>query len=178
MSRGVMAYAVDLDQIRALLEVPSEQAMTRTMRGNDAAELEVLRTIVGGGAPVLPASEYAHMLERLCDRLGRTLPNNSLSPGSWQLLQSIVQTTPAAFVAQGLDTKKLFFGGPPVHLPAVEDYPVMGHLDLPELRRVATLLESVDLTSSEPEADDALADIADWVVMAVAANQGIVSFYY
>jgi|JI10StandDraft_1071094.scaffolds.fasta_scaffold355463_1 hypothetical protein len=178
MSRGVMPYAVSLEQLRELLEVPSEQARAATMRGNDAAELEVLRTMVSGGAPVLPASEYAHMLERLCHKLGRILPNNSLSPGSWQLLESIARTTPAPFVAQGLDTKKLFFGGPPVHLPPVQDYPVMGHLDLPELRRVATLLESVDLTSPEPEADDALADIADWVVMAVAANQGIVCFYY
>ncbi len=103
MSYGIMAFAVDLDQIKAVIGSKDEQLLSRLQQSLSA---KLFRLVAEGeegesltGSTVLGqlirgeeydrswyyAHVYGYVLKYLCDHFGRSLPNSEWCPmrGEW-----------------------------------------------------------------------------------------------
>ncbi|WP_328393289.1 DUF7691 family protein [Nocardia sp. NBC_00416] len=185
MGYGVMAYAVDIEVLRApsafmaeprdYLDQMVNMSMSMDRPDGFAEALEELffsrpRTGTDG-------SVYGYALESLCERAGTALPNAYWYPVG----ESWFRTVHDALGEIGVqfDPGDLVYSGSPVVLPEIVDFPGIGHLAHAELTPVAQALASADLSAiADDRVTQSIAEMRDWVRFCADHGYDLVSFYH
>lgn len=191
MSYGVMAYAVDIDKVKALCGSGDNQTR-RAVCGRFRADISrtneyfdlpgdkgapnlftAIEHLVMGGDKPLRGYLYGYGFKYIVEFLaGRMLDNGPLYPCNSTYL---FDTVDPALKATGADlsTSDLIYGGAPVSFPAPDDFPGIGYWSAEEVAAAEEPLRTVgDDTIEQVRA------IADWVTRAKSRGQGIIGFYH
>lgn len=151
MSYGVHAYAIDLEALgkvagsgNAVLAKRLVKRFARELEQIDDADFEpgptsaedVLTRLVVDGVPARaaedePAYKWGYALELVCRELAEPLPNRVFSGMGGELFDAMDAALKAARSKRGVSA--IFFDGPPLALPEIEDFPSIGHLNPAEL---------------------------------------------
>jgi hypothetical protein len=146
---AVHAFAIDLDRLR------------------DA--LDRLRAARGAGL----GDGYA--LERLCGDVGARLPTRA-----WSAMHlDVFADVDAALAAQGLPVTLAprFEAAPPVALPPIDDFPMIGHVSAQEVASLRAELAGVDLDRAG-EAGELIGEFQAWLGEAATRGLALIFFYY
>ena len=105
---------------------------------------------------------YGYTLEALCKTFGGHLSNSCWypAPSSW------FDTVRDALAEVGVrfDPNDLIYSGPPVKLPPIDDFPVIGCLRRDEATPVAEALDAADLSAiSDPGVAESVAELHGWL---------------
>lgn len=187
MGYGVMAYAVDIDTVRAVCGGGDDRRRRaicgrfrgEIMRFDDEFELsnergeENLFTAIGqlvmGGEKPLEGYLYGYGFKYIVEFFGRFLDNGPFYPCPSSYLSEqvdpAIKATGAAVSMSGL-----VFGGAPVAFPAPDDFPGIGYWSAAS---VAASVEPLRAGTTEE-----VRTIAGWTAQAAALGQGIVGFYH
>ncbi len=176
MSRGVMLYSVPPERLRQALGSRASALKAGLKLGSDPQSQATARFIDEGSVPDCDSGVRIHAFERLCEYLGRSLPNSSVSPVKLDFLEKVDQELER--VSFCLSLSKLIYGGGPLSLPPADDFPTVGHADarlveLADEQRRAGLLKSGD-----EEIASVFAELSDWVEVAAARKDMLVGFCY
>lgn len=143
---------------------------------DDPESQAAARFIDEGAVPDCDPGVRIHAFERLCDYLGRSLPNSSVSPVRLELLDVVDEELERVNFC--LTMAKLIYGGGPLHLPWADDFPTVGHAD-------ARLVELADgqrraglLKSGNERVADVFVELSEWIEIAAARKDMLVGFSY
>jgi len=176
MSRGVMIYSVPPERLRQALGSGAAALKQGLKLGSDPQSLATARFIDEGSVPDCDPGVRIHAFERLCEYLGRILPNSSVSPVKLDFLDKVdAELEQASFC---LTLSRLIYGGGPLGLPPADDFPTVGHADarrveLAEQQRRAGLLKAGD-----EDVESVLIELGEWVEVAAARKDILVGFCY
>jgi hypothetical protein len=176
MSRGMMVYCVPPERLTQALGSRAAALKQGLKLGNDVQSRATARFIDEGAVADCDPGVRIHAFERLCEYLGRALPNSSVSPVKLEFLDAVdAELTQASFC---LTLSKLIYGGGPLGLPPADDFPTVGHADarlveLAEEQRRAGLLKSGD-----EDVANVLLELGDWIEIAAARKSMLVGFCY
>lgn len=192
MGYNVQAYAVDLKRLRDVVG-SGDAALIAALVAEHARELtsvdelnppapptatEAVAALIHGRMPSGEVNfKYGYALELACRQLGQALSNQHWSAmnGEW------FDTVEDAYLELGGQTKicnDIFWSGPPVELPFIDDFPAIGTLQAERVGPLLAALEAaLDGARSSPESA-ALYEIAEWLRIAERDSLGIVTFYY
>ena len=197
MGYGVMAYSVDLEKIRRIIGSGDEDQARRygdsyveSDRHGDLARM-VEKASPDGGALTLrdiarhmvmgePYADrvgfgYAYFLKHLCELHGRFLDNSAWYPVPMDFFDEMDR----ALADAGIDfsTSDLVFGGSPVDLPHIDDFPGIGYLEHKDLagpeEELAT--KGPDLA---PPYDGPVYDLFQWIAHTHSGGRSLVCFYH
>ena len=124
--------------------------------------------------------QYGTVLEILCWHFGTLLPNEAFSGMRWEWADEIEEALTEAgvpsevFALQG----HLMCRGAPLAIPAPEDFPSIGFLKLAEIGPALQAIESADIASLDPEQQEAVVEITDWLEACIKAQTDLVCFYH
>lgn len=191
MGYNVQAYAIGLEQLRAVIG-SSDEARIGALLDTYARELDDIEQIDASAPSATDAVraliagrmedgevnfKYGYALELLCRELGQQLPNEfwSAMNGEW------FDAVDDAFAELGGGTKlcsEVFWSGPPVDLPFIDDFPAIGAV-LPEQvpPLVAAMTSALSSAPSTREVS-ALRELLEWLRTAERDGRGIITFYY
>lgn len=200
MGYGVMAYAVRLERVAgcvgardplllaALLEdfrtartIDTLLADAVTGDGEPPDAREVLRHLVMD-EPARPGLgfAYGYCFQHICDRYGEPLDNSAWYPIGFDFVEEVqAELGRQGVTDDALSVADLVWGGAPVPLPPIEDFPGIGHL--PRARIPATLatLDRVDLgRDMDPDIRAGLVGLNRWLTDCVATDRDLVCFYH
>ena len=68
-------------------------------------------------------------------------------------------------------------GGPPVALPPPDDFPAVGFVENDVVARAHAFTEAESPTLEDPDLDQVLVDLAEWLAVAASRGWGLVAFY-
>jgi len=178
MSYVLQPYIIDLkaltsaigskDQVLLQSVIESDpEAFEEVLGGREIQPLQALGDLVMG-APCNPEQGHAYgqALERLCAHLGSGLPLRH-----WDAVRD------AALSATGVD-KILEESGPPVKLPRVDDFPIIGHIPA---EKVVMTMKEMRLRLQNCRDDgvtDLLEEFIEWLDQAEAEKKGLVLIYH
>jgi hypothetical protein len=176
MSRGVMIYSVPPERLRQALGSRASALKAGLKLGSDPQSQATARFVDEGAVPDCDAGVRIHAFERLCEYLGRSLPNRSVSPVKLEFLEKVDQELEQLSFCLGIS--KLIYGGGPLRLPPADDFPTVGHADerlveLADEQRRAGLLKSRD-----EEVESVFVELGDWIEVAAARKDMLVGFCY
>ncbi len=191
MGYNVQAYAIGLEQLRSVIG-SSDDALVAMLVGRYARELEAIEDIDASQPSAADAVcaliagrmqdgevnfKYGYALELVCRELGERLPNEYWSAMNSEWFDAVDD----AFADLGGGTKlcsEVFWSGPPVDLPFIDDFPAIGAV-LPE--QVPSLAASVgEALSRAPSTREVSAprELHDWLRAAEREGRGLITFYY
>jgi hypothetical protein len=200
MGYGVMAFAVDLDAIRADIGSKSQEALALygAKLENDGELAEMIRSHSdeGDGAPTPhdllrhlimgePYDEglgfaYAYCFKHMVDVRGQFLDNSAWLPIRLDHLDKVQ----AALTAAGVD-EKLFsiqaaiWSGPPIALPPIDDFPGIGVVSKERIAPAQAAVAGVDVDKIDD--DDVRASVQSlhgWLTLCVQLKRDLVCFYH
>ncbi|GAB1639601.1 hypothetical protein [Krasilnikovia sp. MM14-A1259] len=199
MGYGVMAWAVDLDRVRAEIgsgdttlaqrygasfteRHPAVQALIDDVTGDRTAITlsEVARHMIMGE----PYDErigfaYGYFLEHLCDLQGTFLDNPRWMPVPVDWCQRVDEALAGAgLLADGFSTFNLVFGGSPVPLPRIDGFPGIGYQEYGSLEEPARLLAGAGAADIAEEFQDAAYDVFQWLSEAHQSRRSVVAFFH
>ena len=178
MSYSVSVYAVDLFLLRSVLDNPHHPARGTLNADVGTAEGRALSALLGGPRPQgLTAADLAYALERLCDRLGRRVGSNGLSGIRSAFLEGAYRVIDPVYAPTGFSLQRLVEGGPPVALPPPDDFPAVGFVENDVVARAHAFTEAESPTLEDPDLDQVLVDLAEWLAVAASRGWGLVAFY-
>ncbi|OJF11318.1 hypothetical protein BG844_27030 [Couchioplanes caeruleus subsp. caeruleus] len=194
-----MAWAVDLDGLRAEIGNGDDALAKRygasfTAHHDDVQELiddvtddgpavtlaDVARHMIMGE----PYDErigfaYGYFLEHLCDVQGRFLDNARWMPVPVDWCERVDEALASAgLLAEGFSTWDLVFGGAPVPLPRIDDFPGIGYREYGSLQEPAHLLAGAALADIAEEYKDAAYDVFQWLSHAHDSGCSVVAFFH
>lgn len=191
MSYSVQAYAVDLARLQQVIG-SHDDALVSTLVTEHAEELDAVddvdpslpsardavAALIAGRLESGPVNfKYGYALELVCRQLGRPLSNERWSAmnGEW------FDTVEDAFLA--LEGKRkicneVFWSGPPVALPFIDDFPAIGHVTADAVEPLADELEQALEPARNTAAAAALRELLGWLRLAAQRKLGLVTFYY
>lgn len=178
MSYSVSVYAVDLPLLRSVIAHPAHPARAALVLDLGTPEGRALSVLLGG-APQrgVTAADLGYALERLCDALGRRLGGNGLSGIRSAFLEAAYAAVDPIYAPTGFFLRKLVEGGPPVPLPVPDDFPAVGFVESDVVARAHAFTESEAPTLEDPDLDQVLVDLAEWLAVAASRGVGLVAFY-
>ncbi|MDZ4834714.1 MAG: hypothetical protein SGJ27_13130 [Candidatus Melainabacteria bacterium] len=182
MSYSIAVYAVDINKIKQVCG-SNDQELLATIKRQHAERLEDADEWfvdeIKAGAPSLFdavsalvlkqemnkdfAFQYGYALEVLCNQFGQQIDSEfeSMSGGYfWELPDSI---------------QSLVTTGAPVVIPAIEDFPTIGHKSLSDVRQELGAQPKFDPDSDEGEAFKHYVQILQSINM---LNTDLIAFYY
>lgn len=192
MGYNVQAYAIDLERLRAAVG-SGDEALLATLTREHAHALEEIDRLdppgVISAADALAALihgrmhsgesnfKYGYALELACRALGQPLSNEHWSAmhGEW------FDAVEDAFTALGGKTKvsnDVFWSGPPVELPFIDDFPAIGTVPAEGVKPLLAELEAALEKARGSQENAALRELLGWLRIADRDALGIVTFYY
>ncbi|GHJ42968.1 hypothetical protein Cs7R123_03100 [Catellatospora sp. TT07R-123] len=187
MGYGVMAYAVDIDNLVALCG-SGDDRMRRAICGrfrsdiqrtndelgwsNERGEPSVFTAInhlVMGGERTLDGAMYGYGFKVIVEFSGRFLDNSPFYPCPSRHLSDTVDVELAGLGAT-IRMIDLIFGGAPVEFPAPDDFPAIGHWSAAKVAANVEPLRAAASTEAKT--------IAGWLDKASAAGRGVIGFYH
>ena len=195
MGYNVRAYAVDLDRLRSLVGSGDESLIATLVSEHAHTLREVDRLDLGTAESAPSAAEalaqlvhgrmddgesnfkYGYALELACRQLGQELSNQYWSQmhGEW------FDAVEDAFTELGGKTKvsnDVFWSGPPVELPFIDDFPAIGTVRAEGVRPLLAELDDALTKARSSQAHAALRELHGWLLIADRDALGIVTFYY
>lgn len=207
MSYCVTAIAVDLDEVRAVLGSKDEVLAARLREalaggldqidrmlahhleddededGNPPEPLttaDVLRHLVMG-EPYRDdfGFAYGYCFEALCLHFGDFLDNRHWSAMRGEWFDTVQKALARAGVAERqFSVNGLFFRGPPIDLPEIDDFPGIGYLTKAEIPTARAALAAADLSAAtDPAAAEAIEQILSWLDACARSNRDLVCTY-
>lgn len=149
------------------IRMPFERAMSDLLHGNE------LRSDCG--------DLYGYALEMLCQHYGRRFLSNEC----WSAMRiEWAETVDAALQYAGVDEQKLsacnhiMFRGPPIAIPAADDWPSIGYLRQSEISPALQALDAADLSELDEEVSAAIAELRGWLKTCQERGCDLVCFCY
>jgi hypothetical protein len=207
VSYCVNAIAVDLDEVRAALGSKKKALLAKLQKelaggleqiddmlqdhiendtdedGNPPEPLttaDILRQLVMG-EPYRKefGFAYAYCFEALCEHFGESLNNGEWSAMRSEWFETVRRELKKAGVnEEGFSMNKLFFRGPPVKLPEIEDFPNVGYLTKSEVAQARAALAKADLSKvKNKEAVAAIEQIRSWLDECAKSDRDLVCTY-
>lgn len=177
MSYAVSAYAVDLALLRGVVAQPHHPARAKLSFDVGTPEGLALAALLGASPPsrVTP-SDLGYALQNLCNQLGRSLGGNGLQGIRSAFLESAETAIDSIYAPVGFSLRKLVEGGPPVPIP-LDDFPAIGFVEADVVARAHAFTVANDPTHPDPDIDQVLVDLAEWLAVASSLHCGLVAFY-
>lgn len=203
MGYGVTAYAVRLDLVVACFGARDRQLLTALL--DDFGQEHAIDRMVAGarppdraGPPVPTARDlvrhlvmdepvhpgigfaYGYCFKHICERYGESLDNSAWYPVTFDF----VEETQAELSRQGVSEDMfsiadLVWGGVPVRLPPIDDFPGIGHLPHTRVPAVLATLGTVDTGRvTEPKVRAGLRTLVDWLTSCRHGGRDLVCFYH
>ncbi len=175
MSRGVMIYSVPPERLRQALGSRASALKAGLKLGSDPQSQATARFIDEVRCRTAMRAS-ASAFERLCEYLGRSLPNSSVSPVKLEFLEKVdAELEQLSFC---LSLSRLIYGGGPLGLPPADDFPTVGHADARRVELAEEQRQSGILKSSDQEVESVLIELGDWIQVAAARKDMLVGFCY
>jgi hypothetical protein len=199
MGYGIMAYAIDSDEIRKAVGSRSQEALEAYQAdfANDAAEIDEL---VGDfeGEPVPTAQEalrqlvmgepmddrvgfvYAYCLKHLCNAHGEFLDNGAWYPAGYPHLERVQEALDVAGVPrETIAISQLTAGESPIPIPVVDDFPGIGFLARPAVRAAFDALARVNTAAiGDDDVRESLVALKGWLQTCRDQNRDLICFYH
>jgi hypothetical protein len=197
-----MAFAVDLDRVRGLVGGAeprfADQAVEIFARREAIAEM-LAEVPVAPGAPPVPGPHevmtqvlagetgddragfaYAYAVETLVSMYGIRLDNSGWYPMPMDWIGRVQEELKRFGVAEAqLPLTTLIWGGSPIPIPRVGDFPGVGHLEAGEVRAAHASMAAVRPDQiGDPDLRAAVERLADWLSAASVWGRGLVAYYY
>src|SRR5690606_1020961 len=120
---------------------------------------------------------YVSALELACRELGTQLSNRHWSAMHGEWFDSVDD----AFADLGGKSKlcnDVFWSGPPVELPFIDDFPAIGTVPADRVAPLASELELALAKARPSQETSSLRELLEWLKIAQRTGGGIVTFYY
>jgi hypothetical protein len=184
MSRSLHVYATHFPAVRAVLG-SQDRALVKTLsRGGDAPELTGALEEIVGRAPGSASAPWrsspvwlTFAQERLCEAHGRALPNDGVSGTSLSRLEELDRGLTATGLSVSLESL-MYGGGPLKGLPWPDDFPSMGHWTPEETAALRDAYGRLKPESEDPDVDEVLVMLGEWLERSQARDHGLVGVYY
>lgn len=191
MGYSVQAYAVAHERLREVIG-SGDEALIDALVGRYARELDAIDEIDSAGPSAREAVaalvrgrmedggvnfKYGYALELLCRELGETLSNDGWSAMNGEWFDSVDD----AYADLGGGTKlcsEVFWSGPPVDLPFIDDFPAIGAVAPDRVAPLASAMTSALSRASGSREVTALRTLLAWLRTAEREGRGLVTFYY
>ena len=127
--------------------------------------------------------QYGYALKILCHFCGDMLANNRVYPLAMDSFDAIDRAWAKIGLNDILRMSRLVYGGSPIQLPVINDFPTIGYLTAAECELANNRLfddrgiPQFDLTSPNFPIP-VLNQIASWISIAAEMQQGIICFYH
>jgi hypothetical protein len=200
MGYGVMAYAVRLEQIAgcvgardplllsALLEdFRAARAIDELLAGATDGDGEpptardVLRHLVMD-EPSKPGIgfAYGYCFKHICERYGEFLDNAAWYPIGFDFVEEVqAELARQGVTDDALSVADLVWGGAPVPLPPIDDFPGIGHLPRARIPAALATLAAVDLAkAADPEVRAGLTELSGWLTECAHTDRDLICFYH
>jgi hypothetical protein len=203
MSYGIMAYAIDLDEIRAVIGSRSQQALETYEAdfAHDAAAIDEFledHAEEGEGEPLPTARDalrqlimgepmdervgfaYAYCLKYLCDAHGEFLDNGAWYSVRTAFLEQVQNALDGAGVApETISVARLTAGGSPIAIPDVEEWPGIGFLARDAIRGALDSLARVNPAEiADGHVRDSVKQLTEWLSICRDQNRDLICFYH
>lgn len=197
MGYGAMAWAVDLDRVRSTIG-SGDAALVQRYGVSFTDRYDELQQSVQdttSGAVTLadvarhmimaqPYDDrigyaYGYFLEHLCDRLGTFLDNQAWMPVPVDYCERVDNAlADAGLLADGFTTSGLVFGGAPVPLPRIDDFPGIGFREFGTLEEPAQRLSYAATAEIDTGFINAACDVFQWLSQAHSTGRSVVVFFH
>lgn len=174
MSCAVMAYAVDLEELKKILRSGWQDLKLDDDVSDDLSV--AYRELIDGLNTTRNEQNYVDVFELLCRQFGRLLPNDGLSPICTSHFDNVNEVLKSYQL--GFDLKQVVYGGIPIDHPILGKSSSLGYVSAEILSNAIKLLDGKSIESEDAEIDDALFNIENWLEIAVARKLDIVGFFY
>jgi hypothetical protein len=127
--------------------------------------------------------QYGYALELLCHFCGDRLANDLVYPLAIDQFEAIDRAWVQLGLSDILKMSRLVYGGAPVRLPVIDDFPTIGYLTAAECELANNRLfdeqgtPQFNLTSTIFPIP-IVNQIANWISIAAEMQQGIICFYH
>jgi hypothetical protein len=179
MSYGISVYCCDLARFAEKLSIEriaetDVWLRQQKMRDDDCAHILAFVR----GRPIAPSHATHHAFERMIERLGRPLPNAFVSPIAHATFAKVDACLANAKLPIALTT--LCFGGSPAGLSITGDNdPGVGVWSAERVSTAQRYFEEQGFPeTADPEVEEVLTDISEWLEIASLRREGIVGYYY
>jgi hypothetical protein len=123
------------------------------------------------------AAEYAAVLDAICWVLGTIMDNSEVAPAPLEHFEDVDQVLRERGLYDQVSMWQLIFSGPPIDLPALEDFPAIGHMTPASVAAAHRALAREDWSTAPDDLQPTLQLLSTWIKDASAHHEGIVCFY-
>ena len=201
MGYGVMAYAVPLELVSGCVgardpgllatlladfgAAPAIDELLADARSPASEDLPTARELLRHLVMDEPARSglgfaYGYCFKYLCDRYGEFLDNSAWYPIGFDFVEEVQAELGRQGISDDvLSVADLVWGGAPVPLPPIDDFPGIGHLTRARVPTARAILAGVDLTRvADPGVRSGLSGLAGWFDDCLRAGLDLVCFYH
>lgn len=201
MGYGFMAYAIDLDALKAIVGSGKQPALDEALAdfGNEAAGIDALLESHSDETNPLPTARdalrqlimgerlddrigfaYAYCLKHLCQVHGEFLDNSTWYPAPPPFLDEVQTALEGAGVPrQTFSVDRLSDGGSPIPIPPVDDFPGIGFVARPAVREAFDALSRVKLDDiADDDVRESIVGLTGWLATCRDRNCDLVCFYH
>lgn len=176
MSYTLVPYMIDLAKLRATIG-SKDAGLIKSIAKKDpkifAADNyepvtvgQACEHLVMGGKLVKKAGhQYGYALAKLAEHVGKRLSIDMWSGVGW-----------AAMEDSGV--ARIMESGPPVKLPKINDFPVIGFLDSGRVTDMVEKMGDEGLTNENDELEELLKEFEAWLRKTAKAKKDLLLFYY
>jgi hypothetical protein len=190
---GAMVWSVDLDLLRTDIG-SGDRALARRYGAGFAERYHHLQEDVGDAVTLTDVARhmimgepyadqvgfaYGYFLQFLCDVHGTFLDNRSWMPVpvdfSGRLDEVLAE---AGLLADGFSVTGLMFGGAPVPLPRIDDFPGIGYYEHGALKEAADQLARAGVIDLPDEYGSPAYFVFQWLAQAHDEGRSLVGFFH
>ncbi|REE96211.1 DUF7691 family protein [Thermomonospora umbrina] len=187
MGYGIMPYAVDVNVLRSPHKYAADPddflAWIQDRHCTDdeweaGPTRQALRELFYGEPHTgTEGHTYGYALKALCSTFGSLRDNGSWYPFGSGWPETVRNAL--ADVGVKFDPEDLMYSGPPVPLPSIDDFPVIGHVLRDELRPTFEALNAADLSPiGDRQVVEAITELHGWMRHCVENDYDLVCFYH
>jgi len=124
------------------------------------------------------ANFYVAALELIVEELGGTmLDNAAVAPAAPDHFTAVDAALAERALTATVSMQELVFGGPPIKLPAWDDFPQVGHLSPKQVQAARGVIRAHDWASFPANVQETLATVDRWIDEAAGHKEGLICFY-
>lgn len=184
MGYGILPYSVDIEHLRAPSTFTSESeeffdwmaTIHRSTIDSPSRRSALRELFFSTPTTGFDGSDYGHALRVLCERFGGALDNEFWYPigSSWfDTVRDCLHELGVAF-----DPHQLTSSEPPVPLPPIDDFPVIGYLSHTQLAPIARTFDAADLSTIKDRfLAGSVRELQMWVRSCLERECDLVTFY-
>jgi hypothetical protein len=198
MSAGFIPYSVDVEWLEKNLRQPNndklhkelttsrffKERMRRLAVDFDLEFEDVAKALREVTHPVAKGREKAHdgalhfyLVQAIVKREGELLDNSKLYPFGIDFANAFDKALTAARVPKkGFRFDRFMTHSLPLRLPTPDDFPLVGYMRGSEITAASAGLDDVKLR--DPQQNEILDEVRDWLWAAEARSHGLVVFYH